>query len=585
MNIKNLIAYFSLFLLIILCISPSLGWLDSSELTSACFLLGISHPPGQPLYMMMGKLSQLIPLGNHALRLNLLSGVFLILSFIVFIKIAKHLVKESDFAFKTEILLAAGLLLFTSYSFMIQGVRTELYSLNLFLVCTIIYLFLKGFDLAGFFILGLSLSCHPLLTVALIPGLAVLCLISNKEKSYYFKGLFFIILGMSAYFYLPVRASTLPAYDFGNPSDLTKLFWVMTGKLYKAYGEISGIKLRENVSNIFYVFIYQLNPLTLLLGLSGLLLFFRKRVKIAVFIVLIFIFNIIVILRNMHFHVDNPDAHGYLMISMATVALGFIIFIAFISDILKKKQPEKNNKYCALAFLAVLIVLISIQIVVHRSRYDKREDYTARIFSERLVRDTAYGSVIFTGSFLTYSILSYKIFEEKFRDDLALIFTGFMANKGYSESVRHNYPFLGFLKPGSNSRLLKEDLDRINSSGKYSYIELSLMEKNGDYGLRYSDEILNNLIHDGWFFAFGSKEKLYSRAGYEDFFREDIVRMYKSGGYELKKNILLAIFLHVKYAQYKNDIDLAKFLLKIGLTLNDGFDAFKKIKKEIDFNE
>src|SRR4051794_25085412 len=49
---------------------------DSGELAAAVHVLGIPHPPGYPLYVLLGKLfSMLVPIGKPALRLNLFSAV------------------------------------------------------------------------------------------------------------------------------------------------------------------------------------------------------------------------------------------------------------------------------------------------------------------------------------------------------------------------------------------------------------------------------------------------------------------------------------------------------------------------------
>src|SRR5688572_33448599 len=48
---------------------------DSGELTLVAATLGVAHPPGYPLFTLLGKLFSLIPLGTVAWRINLLSAV------------------------------------------------------------------------------------------------------------------------------------------------------------------------------------------------------------------------------------------------------------------------------------------------------------------------------------------------------------------------------------------------------------------------------------------------------------------------------------------------------------------------------
>ncbi|MBI3552340.1 MAG: DUF2723 domain-containing protein [Elusimicrobia bacterium] len=55
---------------------PALAPRDSADLALAAVRLGVAHPPGYPLYALLGRLwLRLLPLGNPAYRLNLLSAV------------------------------------------------------------------------------------------------------------------------------------------------------------------------------------------------------------------------------------------------------------------------------------------------------------------------------------------------------------------------------------------------------------------------------------------------------------------------------------------------------------------------------
>lgn len=56
-------------------LAPDVLPADSGEFQLAAPLLGVPHPPGYPLYMLLGRLFTLLPIGNPAYRLNLLSAV------------------------------------------------------------------------------------------------------------------------------------------------------------------------------------------------------------------------------------------------------------------------------------------------------------------------------------------------------------------------------------------------------------------------------------------------------------------------------------------------------------------------------
>ena len=48
---------------------------DSPELTMAAAILGVAHPPGYPLFTMLGHIFSLLPLGPIPFRVNLLSVI------------------------------------------------------------------------------------------------------------------------------------------------------------------------------------------------------------------------------------------------------------------------------------------------------------------------------------------------------------------------------------------------------------------------------------------------------------------------------------------------------------------------------
>jgi hypothetical protein len=53
---------------------PTVFWYDSAEFVAAAHTLGIPHPPGYPLYSIVGHLFSYLP-GDPAWTINLLSAV------------------------------------------------------------------------------------------------------------------------------------------------------------------------------------------------------------------------------------------------------------------------------------------------------------------------------------------------------------------------------------------------------------------------------------------------------------------------------------------------------------------------------
>src|SRR5688500_20265102 len=49
---------------------------DDGLFVLSSYFLGIEHPPGYPLFTLLGKLSTLLPVGSVAYRVHLLSALF-----------------------------------------------------------------------------------------------------------------------------------------------------------------------------------------------------------------------------------------------------------------------------------------------------------------------------------------------------------------------------------------------------------------------------------------------------------------------------------------------------------------------------
>lgn len=64
------------FVLYVRTLAPSLLWGDMAEFQTLSYTLGMTHPSGYMTHVMIGKLFTLIPIGNIAWRVNLMSAFF-----------------------------------------------------------------------------------------------------------------------------------------------------------------------------------------------------------------------------------------------------------------------------------------------------------------------------------------------------------------------------------------------------------------------------------------------------------------------------------------------------------------------------
>src|SRR3990172_6853730 len=69
----------SLMIVFVTTLAPGLTWAnggsDGGDLIAAAATGGIAHPTGYPLYLLLARLFQLLPVGSLAFRTNLLSAI------------------------------------------------------------------------------------------------------------------------------------------------------------------------------------------------------------------------------------------------------------------------------------------------------------------------------------------------------------------------------------------------------------------------------------------------------------------------------------------------------------------------------
>ncbi len=124
-------------------LAPTVDTGDGPELATAVLTLGVPHPTGYPLYMLIGQLwTRALPLGDPAWRLNLLSALCAALAVALLAGSTARLTRSALAGW-----LAGGLLAFSPLLWS-QATVVEVYALHLVLVVGTLGAWLR-FDAAG----------------------------------------------------------------------------------------------------------------------------------------------------------------------------------------------------------------------------------------------------------------------------------------------------------------------------------------------------------------------------------------------------------------------------------------------------
>lgn len=173
--------------LYVFTLAPSTGWWDTSEYIATAYIVGIPHPPGNPLFVLLGRawILALEPTGlSVAARVNLLSATVsaaaAVFWFLAVVRIWAHF--TTDTRRLPVVGFAAVLVGATAFTVWSQSnINEKVYTVSLLVVALVSYLAMVWEDESGTrrgdrlvvlvaFLLGLGATNH---TMSVLPVVAL----------------------------------------------------------------------------------------------------------------------------------------------------------------------------------------------------------------------------------------------------------------------------------------------------------------------------------------------------------------------------------------------------------------------------
>jgi len=174
-------------------LTPTVPFWDSGEYIATSYILGLPHPPGNPVYTMLGRMMSFLPFESVAWRVNfmsaLASALTALFTFLIVSRSLKRWFQDQAPTIGSQLACAVGGLVaayFISFanSFWDSAIEAEVYSLSSFLVVFSIWLAYNWWDHLGerrndlllvliVYLLSISTAVH-LGTILVAPGLLVL---------------------------------------------------------------------------------------------------------------------------------------------------------------------------------------------------------------------------------------------------------------------------------------------------------------------------------------------------------------------------------------------------------------------------
>ncbi len=520
------VVFFFFFSVYLVSLAPSVWWWDSGELAANVQTLGVPHRPGFPLYVLLARFFTFLPIGNFVFELNLFSGLCAALALTFFhLALTMFLGRMGDLLGGSEARrnLVAFLVTLTigfTFSYWIQAVRAEVYSLGALLFAFATYCFLRATpphprplsasgeggetpsivkvgnsQTARWFWLGiliafLGLGNHHATMLSTFPFLAAAAGFSTFVALTFKKwmGVFFLfLLGISTYLYLPVRSLAQPFFNWGGPDDFSSTAnLVLATDSYRfiswSAGEL-GLKMFQMLTMLFD----QMG-----LGLFGiafgglLILVFANRSWFNRIVILILANLFVSAILAAEVYRDNPDLHGYLIYSLFGLGFGLAAGIGAFFGVVERAVGAVSNFLVGFARIGIAVAFLFMAMLpwtISRPLCDLSENRIPLKMAQEALAPVPPGGVVFLDSPNMDFVIRGVQYGERWRQDIVVVNRSFIEADWYRMSLVLNYPRLASVfesipKKGDADLMFKRWAFKLSDKNVPVYMEFTERDKN-----------------------------------------------------------------------------------------------------------
>lgn len=439
-------------------LAPGLSWAnggaDGGDLITAVAVNGVPHPTGYPLYLLIAKVFQWLPVGNLAFRTNLLSAFSTCFAAVMVYLTVNQILQNQKFSITASII--ASLTFGLSPLVWSQAVITEVYGLQSLLTIIILYqTFFTGHssieNLSRGITFGLALGNH-ITTILLFPFLLFeddkMNTFSNSKLPVRILGL---LLGCCVYLLLPLRAMNNPKINWNNPITVGSFFQLISGQIYQSNFSLDYVV--DRIRAWAGILVDQFSVLGIFIGIYAIIddqiIGKYKRPILWLF----FSYGFFSLIYGTY------DSDVYLIQTVLAfslcIGLGFQKLILFITSRWHYAEPS---------LYPILLILFGLHIALVIPEVDASKDNRAIEFGKQVIKTSPYNSLIFTEDDQATFTLWYYHFAEKLRPDIKVVSVGLLQYDWYIQLLKDNYPLI--LIP---DKLDLSAIDLINNNENYPY--------------------------------------------------------------------------------------------------------------------
>lgn len=405
---------------------------DDGLFILSSYFLGIEHPPGFPLYTLLGKLFTLLPLGSVAYRVHLLSALFGGLSCGLLWLCSRALVEERLAAY------VAALGLGLSPVFWSQSLIADVYTFNTFFFLALLLLALRACppSVAAMssaanprllpwmaLVFGLGLSNHWPLMVLAAPAFAVMLWPLRREVLKRVALLpWLVLVGLLPYAWMIRRSWMALPISFNGPLETIPEIWFFLSRA--GYAEVDASPTADWLDRIKF-FRFLGGQLLLQFAVAGTLLaavgFWRQWPllgrRAGTSLTLGFLMPSVVLLLLLRFDYDMVSKHVFHVYPLPAYAVAALWMGLGFAWLMRRIMPSPAHARAAGAAMLAVIAVVGA-----RANLLANADWAAR-YARAVLETLPRDAVLFVHGDADLPI-AYLHMVENLRPDVTLYHAG-----------------------------------------------------------------------------------------------------------------------------------------------------------------
>jgi hypothetical protein len=222
--------------LYVLTLSPTTAMWDASEYIAAAYTFGIPHPPGNPLFVIVGRAFSILPIApNVAMRINVLAAVSSAIAAAVWYLVARRVAVCAGLGLGISRITAAGSTLIGATAFTVWNqsvVNEKVYTVSLAGIAIVSWLMLRWSDqpdgrradrllLLVAYLLGLGYANH-MAGMLPLPAVALVVVLTRPRTLLRWRliaaSVAMMVVGLAPFATQPIRAAFNPPINEGEPT-------------------------------------------------------------------------------------------------------------------------------------------------------------------------------------------------------------------------------------------------------------------------------------------------------------------------------------------------------------------------------